>query len=353
MDCDRDCGMLPGMDGDPHPFRLNRRDLRAVLLLSLGQLIAWAGLYYLFAALLLTWETETGWTKPELTLALALAVFASGLAAPLVGRVIDAGQGPRLIGLVTAAGGMMVIALPYAPGLTAFYGLWCLIGLSNAGALYEACFALVTRTLGDRARRGITIITLIAGFASMVSFSGAAALTSLLGWQTAVQIFGALVVFVAAPASWTGARMLERAGRSAPPPKTPAPVTRPRTGSAVLLLLASAFPMMALNHGIVLNHLLPLLDERGLAPTTAVLAASLIGPMQVAGRIVMMLVEHRISTLAVTLTSFAGVLIAALCLLASQMAPALVFGAVVLQGAAYGLISIMKPVIIAQLMGPD
>lgn len=340
------------MDGDPHPHRLNRRELRAVLLLSLGQLIAWAGLYYLFAALLLTWERATGWTKPELTLALTLAVFASALAAPFVGRLIDAGRGPRLLGAVTATGGLVVIALPHAPSLTVFYLLWILIGLSNAGALYEACFALVTRTLPKKARRGITVITLIAGFASMISFSGAAALTSLLGWEMAVQIFGLLVVLIAAPASWLGASMLEGMARGAAPAGPVLSAQRPGPASAVFLLLAAAFPMMALNHGIVLNHLLPLLDERGMPETLAVLAASLIGPMQVAGRVVVMVVEHRVSTLAVTLTSFGGVLIAALLLLAGQMAPALVFCAVILQGATYGLISIMKPVIIAELMGP-
>ena len=111
--------------------------------------------------------------------------------------------------------------------------------------------------------------------------------------------------------------------------------------------------MMALNHGILLNHLLPLLDERGIAAATAVAAASLIGPMQVAGRVAMMSVERRVSTLAVTLFSFGGVVLAALLLLASQMAPVLIFASVILQGAAYGLTSILKPVILAELSGPE
>ncbi|MEZ8057861.1 hypothetical protein [Vibrio splendidus] len=41
--------------------------------------------------------------------------------------------------------------------------------------------------------------------------------------------------------------------------------------------------MLALNHGVVLNHLLPLLDERNVPDDLVILVISLIGPMQVAG----------------------------------------------------------------------
>ncbi|MEM7177375.1 MAG: MFS transporter [Pseudomonadota bacterium] len=336
------------------PPRLTRDDLRAIWLLAAGQLIAWAGLYYLFAALLLEWERETGWSKPHLTLALALAVLASGLAAPLAGRLIDRGHGAAMMGLGTALGGGLIMALALVPSLWLFVLVWILVGLCQAAALYEPCFALVARAIPGAARRGITIITLIAGFASAISFSGAAMLADLTGWRVAALVFGAAVIALAAPASWAGARLIEARGIAAParPAGAQPPGATPRRG-AVFWLLAAAFPMMGFNHGMVLNHLLALLDSRGMAPGLAVLAASLIGPMQVAGRVAMMTVEHRVSTLFVTLTSFGGVVLAALLLLASSGASVLVFAAVILQGATYGLISIMKPVIISEMMGPD
>lgn len=341
------------MPGAAHPHRLSARERSAISLLALGQLVAWAGLYYLFAALLLSWERETGWSKPQLTLALTLAVLTSGLAAPIAGRIIERGHGALMIGVGTALGGLAMICLPMVGSLAAFYALWLGIGLCHAACLYEPCFALIARAMALNARRGITIITLVAGFASMLSFSGAALLSDLAGWRVAAMVFGGAVVVIAAPASWLGARMIETAApASAPAPLPGAPAVR-RPGTGVFYLLALAFPMMGLNHGMLLNHLLPLLDERGMAPALAVLAASLIGPMQVVGRLVMMVFEDRVSSLTVTLISFGGVVIAALLLLASQMAPALVFAAVILQGATYGLISIMKPVIIAELMGRE
>ncbi|MEM9045292.1 MAG: MFS transporter [Pseudomonadota bacterium] len=330
-----------------------RRANLAIGLLALGQTIAWAGIYYIFAALLLTWERETSWSKSELTLALAMAVLASGLAAPVVGRLIDRGYGSVTMGLSTALGGAAVLYLGTVDDLTRFYATWVAIGIAQAGALYEACFAIITRSSGGAARGGITAITLIAGFASAIAFSGAAWLGEGEDWRSVALVFGATTVAVAAPASFLGARLIESPADLKTLPTKTSPKRRATAPRKLMLLIAAAFPMMALNHGIILNHLLPLLDERGVASATAVFAASLIGPMQVAGRIVIMLAGSRVSPLAAVLTSFGGVVVAALILLLSQMAPLLIFVSVVLQGATYGLISILKPLIIAEFSGPD
>ena len=44
---------------------------------------------------------------------------------------------------------------------------------------------------------------------------------------------------------------------------------------------------------MLIAHLLPLLAERGLGQSLAVMAAMLIGPMQVVGRFIFMQFEHR------------------------------------------------------------
>ncbi|MEM6906379.1 MAG: MFS transporter, partial [Pseudomonadota bacterium] len=322
----------------------------ALLLLALGQTVAWSALYYLFAALLLPWERSTGWSKPDIALALTLALLASGLVSPLIGRLIDRGHGPLLMGAGTALGGLTVACLPFAESLTAFQALWVLIGICQAAALYEPCFALLSRAMGPEARRGITLITLIAGFASAVSFGGASLLVGWGGWEMATHFFGMTACLIAAPASYLGARLLQApANRPSSAdetnPETPLPATDP-----AFLLVAAAFPLMALNHGILVNHLLPILDERGVPSALAVLAASLIGPMQVAGRAILMLAGGRLASLGLTMVSFAGVAVATLLLLASGATPGLILAAVTLQGATYGLISILKPVVITELL---
>lgn len=49
--------------------------------------------------------------------------------------------------------------------------------------------------------------------------------------------------------------------------------------------------MIALNHGVALNHLLPLLCERNVPDDLAILVISLIDPMQAAGRVIWLLVD--------------------------------------------------------------
>ncbi|MEL6476731.1 MAG: MFS transporter [Pseudomonadota bacterium] len=332
----------------PSPSR--PADWPAIWMLATAQTLAWAGLYYIFAALLLEWERSLGWSRTEITLALTLAVLASGLAAPLAGRLIEAGHARYLFGGGTALGGALIALLPAATTQKAFYALWIGIGLCHATALYEPCFAMLSRAQGAAARRAITLITLVAGFASALAFAGGAVSTAALGWQGTAYGFAGLVVLVAAPLAYLGTRRIE--SRAIPPVSMPQGQETPaRTRRSVALTLGLAFPMMALSHGMLLTHLLPLLDARGTAPALAVLAAALIGPMQVVGRVAMMRLEDRVESLTVAQVSFGGVAAAALLLLASPWMPALIFAAVILHGAAYGLISILKPVVTAELLG--
>jgi len=121
--------------------------------------------------------------------------------------------------------------------------------------------------------------------------------------------------------------------------------------SPVFWALALAFSMIALNHGVLITQLLPLLDARGVAAPLAVLAASLVGPMQVVGRLMMLSVERRVGVEAVCLTLFGCLLAASSLLLVAGDTPWLVLGFVVLQGAGYGVNSITRPVVTAGYLG--
>ena len=93
---------------------------------------------------------------------------------------------------------------------------------------------------------------------------------------------------------------------------------------------------------MLISHVLPILDDRGIDPGLAVIAASFIGPMQVAGRLVLMATDRLASTLGRVHRCFAMMTIAGMCLLNAGAAPALVVGFVVLQGAGIGVSSVMR-----------
>lgn len=329
------------------------RQDRAIILLAIGQTLAWAGIYYVFPALLLRWEETFGWTKAELTGALTLAIAMSAILSPLTGRIIDSGRGPALMGGSTVLGGLGLLALSQVQALWQFYTIWLVIGTAMAGALYEPCFAIVTRNKGDKARGGIIFITLIAGFASTISFPTVHYLSEGFGWRTTLLIFAAIETLIVAPTLWLGTERLERTGDNVGTAPSP-----PEKGVFAALLrrpsywlLAGGFTTIALVHGATLHHLLPLLSERGLTLEFAVLIASLIGPMQVAGRIAMTATlpfasNHRIAKIA-----FATIILSIMTLFfAGQAHPAIV-AFVLLFGSAYGTISILRPVLARELMG--
>ena len=327
---------------------------RIVWPLAIAQIFMWAAMYYLFPALLLVWEREWGWSKAELSGAFTLALVVSAVLAPGVGRMIDRGFGSRIFTGSAVLGTLMLVLLSKVSELWQFYAVWIAIGAAMAGGLYVARFAILTRTMGSGAKQAITLVTLIAGFAGTVAFPGAHALAGIFGWRGAVQIFAAAILFIATPLMWLGCQLSERhceactliAGHG--PPKT-----SDVFGSAVFWLLATAFTAIALDHGVLLTHLLPLLDDRGIQSQTAVFAASMMGPMQVAGRLAVTAVGHRVSAQGIFIAAYLSMATAALCLLGSGSGPVFLGIFILLQGAGFGVMSIMRPVMTAELFGRE
>ncbi|MGR3716445.1 MAG: MFS transporter [Thermohalobaculum sp.] len=327
---------------------------RDVVPLALAQTIVWAAMYYAFPALLPEWERDLGWSKIEISGAFTAALVVTAVLAPMAGRLIDRGAARLIHPGGAALGALMLAGLSQVTELWQFYAVWIGIGLAMSVCLYEACFAIITVTVGSQARVAITMVTLFAGFAGTVSFPSAHYLTGLFGWRGAVLVFAGAVAVLVIPLMLVGLRRLERhraveeaveeaqddaAGRAA--------VTR----RPAFWLLGFAFGTIGLVHGSVLSHLLPILADRGIGAATAVLAAAMIGPMQVLGRVVMVATERRVNTFGVAMACYLGMAVGCAALLLAGVAPWLVVVFVVLHGAAYGTASIVRPVLTAEVLG--
>lgn len=326
----------------------------AILLLAAGETLIWAALFYVFATLLLEWEHGLGWAKTDLTLGFTIAIAMAAVSSPIAGRLIDNGHGRFVLSCGGLFGCAVLAALSTAQTPLMFWVFWAGIGVAQGFCLYEPCFSVVTRATGDAARPAITKITLIAGFASPVAFLPGAAITEAYDWQATVVVFALVGAGLAAPMLYLGAKMLEDANpvvRSANAKTENRDALQRALRRPQFWLIAIAFPVMALNHGILLNHIMPLLAERQIPRDTAILIASTIGPMQVAGRIVLMLIEHRISSAMAAAIAFGGVTVASLILIAAGASAAMVFVFAALQGATYGLTSILKPAMTAEYLG--
>ncbi|MDH3220294.1 MAG: MFS transporter [Gammaproteobacteria bacterium] len=325
---------------------------RPILLLAVAQTLIWACIYYSFPALLLHWEQALGWSRADLTGAITLAVFVSAFCSPLYGRLIDAGRGALMMTSASVIGGCCMILLTQIEYRWQFYLVWGVIGICMSGSLYEPCFALITRARGEHARRSIILVTLVAGFAGTVSFPVAHSLASTFGWRGAVLFFGATAIFVVAPMMWLGANAVEQAGAHRHRANPQLSIAGQRyLRSPVFWCLALGFGLGAVMHGVTLHHLLPILSERDIHPEVAVVAISFIGPMQVAGRLAMMAAERHVSNHGIAVTCFVLMAMSILFLIGAGKTPALLVGFVILFGGAYGMVSIIRPVIARELLG--
>lgn len=322
---------------------------KTVWRLALGETLVWAALYYVFPALLLHWEQDQGWSRSQLSLALTMALVLSALTAPLTGRLIDRGYGRLTLTLSATVGGLSLASLALVQSFPAFFAIWVLIGISMAGCLYEPCFAFLTHCRPISAKRAITVVTLAAGFASTLAFPLANALADAYGWRATVVTFGLIVVLIAAPLLWFGANSPRgyRRTHSEPQDKQNIKVVR----RPVFWLLAIAFTSTALTHGMLMSHLLPLLDERGVPQAMAILTASLIGPMQVVGRVVMLVFDRRVSVFFFTGLSFAFLVVASSTLFFAGTVLSVLVCFAILQGSGYGVTSITKPIVTVNILG--
>ncbi len=332
----------------------SERSLRIdILPLALAQLVIWASMYYSFPALLPDWEQDLGWTKTQLSGAFTSALLITALLAPFAGRMIDRGAARLIHPGGALIGGLLLIALSQVTQIWQFYAVWLAMGVMMAVSLYEACFAIITVTIGNRARTAITAVTLIGGFAGTIAFPAAHVLAANFGWRGALICFGLAIIVLVIPLMLWGLRLLER-HRIEPEELTAeaaAPVQVAVTRRPAFWCLALAFGAIGLTHGLILGHLLPILADRGIGETAAVLAASMIGPMQVVGRVVTMATEKYVNIFGVAIGCYAGMALGSSALLMAGVAPWLVIAFVLLHGAGYGTASILRPVLTAELLG--
>lgn len=327
---------------------------RAVWLLAAGQTLGYASFFYIFAALILAWEQDLAWGRPLLAAGPTLAIVISALLAPVAGRAVDRGLGPELLVAGAALGGVALLGLAAAAEPWHYLAAWAGLGLAQALCLYEVCFAFLIRRYGRQARPAIIRVTLVAGFASTLAFPAGAALSAAFGWRGAVLTAAAVAFALMLPLHWAGARAIRH---SAPPPD-PAARPDPARGAARAALarprfyaLAALFALVNLDHWMLISFLRPVLAEKGVAEALAIAAAATVGPAQVAGRLVLMRWEARIGTPRATLWTLAATVIAALALLAAGAAPALAFAFAAVQGAAMGVITILRPMLTAEALG--
>ncbi len=323
----------------------------AVWVLALGQTVVYAGSYYAFPALLPDLVAATGWSKATLALGPTLAFLIMASLTVWTGRLVDRGLGGEMLiwGPVLASVG--VLGLGFAPNPALWLMAWALIGVAQAGCLYETCFAFLTRRLGDGARAAITQVTLVAGFAGTLAFPLGHWVGERFGGQGGMLVFAAVTALAVPCNIWAVRSLRAKARAGTEPAPTPPGVLQAALRRPAFWAIAASFGLIWLNHGILITYVLILFEDRGAASGVAAIAAACIGPAQVAGRLMLLMAGARVTTGQATLAALGGVVAASALLWLAGAAPILIFAFALAQGAGAGLMSILRPVLIAEVLG--
>jgi MFS family permease len=328
-----------------------------VLALGVTETVSYGILQYAFPVFIAPMGAELGWSMAAVTGAFSLATLVSAAAAVPAGRWVDR-HGPR--GLMTAGSilaALLLLGWSRVRTIEGFYALSAGLGVAMAAVLYEPAFAVVANWFHRLRGRALTVLTFIAGFASVIFVPLATRLVQVHGWREALAWLAAILAVTTIPPH---ALLLRRrpedlglhpdGAPSAPFAAAASVPARAAVRSPSFAWLAAAFALSALTGTAVAVHLIPLLLERGHSAAFAGAALGTVGLMALPGRLVFTPLGSRWPRAAVTAAIFAlqGLGIAALML---GRGTAGVWAFVLLFGAGFGAITPARAALVAELYG--
>lgn len=324
-----------GLSGEP----------RYPLIMALGatQTLAWASSYYLPAILAdpiaRDLSISTNWVFAAFSAALAV----SAVLGPRVGWQIDLIGGRPILSLsnLTLAAGLTLLGLAHSIPVLGL--AWLLLGIGMGYGLYDAAFGALGRIYGESARGPITGITLIAGFASTVGWPLTALGLAHIGWRETCLAWAAAHLLVGLPLNLVALPSVRG---------TAAPAIKPKIAiDRAMVLISFAFAAAWTVTGAMAAHLPRILEAAGATPVEAVAAGALIGPAQVASRVVEASFGRRCHPLLTTRLACLAHPLGALALAVTGGAAASVFA--ILHGAGNGVLTIARGTLPLAIFGPQ
>lgn len=177
-------------------------------------------------------------------------------------------------------------ALGLAQGAAGLFAAWIVLGIAMGGGLYEAAFSALVRLYGGRARNSITGITLLAGFASTIGWPLTTLLEAGIGWRGACFTWAGLHLLLGLPLNRSLPRAQEPATHTAPPGAGLSSAKADSAGSVrASIALSLVFAITWFTSTAMAAHLPQLIMAGGATLATAVAVGALVGPAQVAGRL--------------------------------------------------------------------
>jgi MFS family permease len=253
--------------------------LRVITSLGAAQTLAWGSSYYLPAILAEPIARDLGISSNWFFAAFSASLVISGLLGPGIGRQIDRVGGRQVLcgsNVVLAAG---LALLGASASVWTMSAAWLLLGIGMGLGLYDAAFGALGRIYGSSARSSITGITLIAGFASTIGWPLSSLGLEMLGWRETCYAWAIAHIVIGLPLNL----MLPSTEQTIRPERA---VVKPHIPiDRTMVLLSFAFAAAWTVTSAMAAHLPRIVEAFGATPAQAVFAGMMIGPAQVAARV--------------------------------------------------------------------
>ena len=319
-----------------------------VTVLGTTQTLAWGSSYYLPAILAAPIAEDLGLSRALVFGVFSGSLLLTALLGPAAGRAIDQRGGRDVLALSNVIFALGLFLMAFAHGLPMLALSWFILGIAMAMGLYDAAFAALAGLYGKDARSSIVGITLFAGFASTVGWPLTALMEVEWGWRGACLGWAALHFLFCLPLN----RFLIPQAPP-PPPKVAAPplsAEESRERKRDMILLAFVLASASFSSTALGAHLPGLLQSAGTTLAAAIAAGALMGPAQVAARVVEFTMMRKMNPL-FSARIAAGAHPVAVALLLMLGAPfAALF--VIIHGAGNGLLTITRGTLPLALFGP-
>lgn len=323
----------------------------AIWALGVTQIIGYGTLYYSFSILAVGISADLGVALEWIYGCMSLALLVGGLISPYSGSLADRFGAAKVMSLGSIAAGGALVICGLADNVFVFLLGLVLAELAAAFVLYTTAFTLLAQTTGQHAQRSITLLTLIAGFASTIFWPMTSWMSQGLDWRQIYLVFAAMNLAVCLPLHvWLTRFARLAAARPDEVETAPALMAGKEGRNIIFMLVVLGFSLVGFVSAATLFHMVPLLSVLGLG-VNGVFVASLLGPAQVGARLLNMMLGRALPATALSVLA-AFTMPAALVVLATS-APSVAGAAIfaIVFGMGTGLFSIVAGTLPLALFG--
>lgn len=286
-------------------------------------------------------QQEYNWDRAELMLSLTIFTFASIIAAPFIGKLIDRYGVKKVLLPSIFLMGLSLIAIPFSLfSLKLFYVVAFIAGFVSTGAQSIAYVRLLSSWFDQRRGLAIGIAASGMGLGYMVMPIIVQTMIELVTWQSAYYLLAILVMLISLPLLRFVIRNEPEKTNTNNTEVTDKPTLTGMLASEAIRtrnfwLMCTAITIMSVFLTGLLPHLVPLLKDRQLTATMAASAAAFMGLATFIGRILVGYLLDRFFAPFVAIVFFALAALGLGILIDASSLPVLLF-AVFLIGLGFG-----------------